>query len=66
MRKIQEKLKNKFNETQIMFSDTLNVKLRYEQIIKNLMENETKKAKHRLTVVDVIKKTKPATQVVSN
>ena len=57
MRKSQEKLKSKFNKTLIMFTDALNVKLRYEQIIKNLIENETKKAKHRLTVVDVIKKT---------
>ena len=63
MKKTHERLKTKFNEIQTLFSDTLNVKLRYEQIIKNLMENDLKK-KHRLSVLDVIKSTKPTTMVV--
>ena len=38
------------------FLDTLNVKLRYEQIIKNVIENERKG--DQLTVKQVIKRTK--------
>ena len=66
LKKAQERQKTKFNEIQTLFSDTLNVKLRYEQIIKNLMENDLKKSKNRQTVVEIIKSTKPTTMVVSS
>ena len=40
LKKAQDRLKTKFSDLQALFTNTLNVKLRYEQIIKNLMENE--------------------------
>ena len=43
-------------------ANTLNVKLRYEQIIKNLLENEMKNDKQ--AVRQIIKNTKPAKMVV--
>ena len=43
-------------------ANTLNVKLRYEQVIKNLLENDEKNEKQ--TVRQIIKNTKPAKMVV--
>ena len=43
-------------------ANTLNVKLRYEQIIKNLLENDKKNEKQ--TVRQIIKNSKPAKMVV--
>ena len=40
LKKTQDRLKAKFSDMQSLFTNTLNVKLRYEQIIRNLMENE--------------------------
>ena len=43
-------------------ANTLNVKLRYEQIIKNLLENDEKNDKQ--AVRQIIKNTKPAKMVI--
>ena len=43
--------------------DTLNVKLRYEEIIKAIMENEKKGSKLRSSVQEIIARTQ-ATKVV--
>lgn len=48
----------KYQNILAQFTATLNVKLRYEQIIKNLMENDKKDGEHRKTMKDVIKNTK--------
>ena len=46
LKKAHDRVKSKFSDLQALFTDTLNVKLRYEQIIKNLMENEKMSGKH--------------------
>ena len=56
--KAHDKSKKKYLDLLSQFTDTLNVKLRYEQIIKNLMENDQSSNKQRKTVIDVIKSTK--------
>ena len=56
--KAHDKSKKKYQDLLAQFTDTLNVKLRYEQIIKNLMENDQSSKKQRKTVIDVIKSTK--------
>ena len=47
-----EKLQNLYKKNQTYLTDTLNVKLRYEQIIKNLISNE--EADFRASVVEII------------
>ena len=64
LQKAHDQLKKKYQGLLAQFTDTLNVKLRYEQIIKDLMENEKSSDKQRKTVYEVIKSTKPNTQFV--
>ena len=54
--KKHERLKLVFSDLQSLFTDTLNVKLRYEKIIKSLLENDKKKDKQ--STRQVIKNTK--------
>ena len=54
----QSQVKKK--ELIVAMTETLNVKLRYEQIIKNLLEND-KRGELRLSAVQVIKSTQPVT-----
>ena len=65
LKKTHDRQKSKYSDLQALFTDTLNVKLRYEEIIKNLMENEKKNRKNQKTVADIIMLTKPKTQVVA-
>ena len=46
LKRTHDRHKVKFSDLQALFTDTLNVKLRYEEIIKNLMENEKKHRKN--------------------
>ena len=66
LKKTQDRLKTKFSDLQALFANTLNVKLRYEQIIKNLMENEKMSSQNKKSVAEVIKSTKPKTMVVTD
>ena len=66
LKKTQDRLKTKFSNLQALFTNTLNVKLRYEQIIKNLMENDKMSSENRKSVDEVIKSTKPKTMVVTD
>ena len=63
LKKMLDQSKKKFTDLVALFTNTLNVKLRYEQIIKNLMENEKKSSKDQKTVVNIIKSTKIKTLV---
>ena len=51
LKKTLDHSKTKCRDLLALFTDTLNVKLRYEQIIKNLMKNEKKGSKERKTIV---------------
>lgn len=59
-KKIQ-KLQNQYDSSQTLLVETLNVKLRYEQIIQNLINNE--KDGNKSSTIKVIASTKPTTQV---
>ena len=63
--KAHDQWKGKYQGLLTHFTDTLNAKLRYEQIIIYLMENDKSSDKQRKTVIEVIKSTKPNTQFVN-
>ena len=54
----------KFHSLLAQFTATLNVKLRYEQIIKNILENDKKNEKDRRTIKVVIENTKTSASVL--
>ena len=62
-KKTVNKLVKSGQETRQLLQDTLNVKLRYEEIIKAIMENEKKGSKLRISVQEIIARTQ-ATKVV--
>ena len=51
LKKTIDHSKTKFRNLLLLFTDTLNVKLRYEQIIKTLMENEKKGHEQQKTIL---------------
>lgn len=57
-RKQNGKLKEKKRELVNILTDVLNVKLRYEQIIKRVIENDKKEEEKRLSVLAVIDNSK--------
>lgn len=62
-KKTINKLVKSGQETRQLLQDTLNVKLRYEEIIKAILENEKKASKSRSSVEDIISRTQ-ASKVV--
>ena len=62
-KKTINKLVKSGQETRQLLQDTLNVKLRYEEIIKAIMENEKKASNSRSSVEDIIARTQ-ASKVV--
>ena len=62
-KKTANKLVKSGQETRQLLQDTLNVKLRYEEIIKAIMENEKKASKARSSVEEIIARTQ-ASKVV--
>ena len=62
-KKTINKLVKSGQETRQLLQDTLNVKLRYEEIIKAILENEKKASKSRSSVEDIIARTQ-ASKVV--
>ena len=59
----QGKLKSQLSDLLALFTHTLNVKLRYENIIKTLLYNSDKKLVDKRTIRDIIISTKPEKQV---
>ena len=51
LKKTIDHSKTKFRNLLLLFTDTLNVKLRYEHIIKTLMENEKKGHEQQKTIL---------------